>query len=234
MGDDAGVTVEKKSPGVWQVGVDPVIARPRRRNAPRLPPDERRTQLLDAALRVVEGDGLAQLTMQAVAREAGVAKPVLYALYPTAPELVAALLHREHARGMAQILRALPDDLSGSDPDEEFVTAALAFLRAVAAAPGRWRLILMHADGAPADYRSLLAVAREDLTARYLELLRTGFAIRGGPEGADLELIGTAMVGFMEVLGRMVLTDPQRFPPERLESTVRSLLRTLPPARERG
>ncbi|MEU0538361.1 TetR/AcrR family transcriptional regulator [Nocardia sp. NPDC005978] len=221
------MTVQKKSAGVWEIS-PPAAARPRRRNAPRLPPEQRRTQLLDAALRVVGRDGLAQLTMQAVAKEAGVAKPVLYALYPTAPELVGALLHREHTRGMNQVLGSLPTELRGSDPDQEYTGAVMAFLEAVAADPMRWRLILMHADGAPADYSELLTAARDQLLTRCIELLRVGMELRGGPRNADVELIGTVMLGFVEVLGRMVLSNPAEFPPERLRSTVRALLRTVP------
>lgn len=225
------MTVEKKSAGVWQISPSGPEPRPRRRNTPRLPPEQRRTQLLDAALRVVGRDGLAQLTMQAVAKEAGVAKPVLYALYPTAPELIGALLHREHARGMAQVLGSLPTDLRASNPDDEFIGASMAFLEAVAADPMRWRLILMHADGAPSDYREVLTAARDQLLLRSIELLTAGFELRGGPADADIELIGNVMLGFIEVLGRLVLSDPQGFPPERLRSTVRALLRTMPSPR---
>lgn len=203
-------------------------ARPKRRNGPRLPPAERRTQLLDAALRVVGSAGLANLTMQAVAKEAGVAKPVLYAMYPTAPELVANLLQREHARGMGQVFAAMPYDLRGSDPDREYVAAVMAFLESVAASPTRWRLILLHSDGAPADYRELLGAAREKLLDQCVALLNAGFAVRGGPHDADVELIAHVMLGFTEVLGRMVLSDPRRFPPERLRATVGSMVRTLP------
>ncbi|WP_280261752.1 TetR/AcrR family transcriptional regulator [Nocardia wallacei] len=222
------MSVERKSSGVWQVSPEARAGR-RRRNGPRLPPEQRREQLLDAALAVVGRDGLANLTMQAVAKQAGVAKPVLYAMYPTAPELIAALLHREHTRGMAQVFDALPpQDFHESDPDQEYLAAVMTFLGAVAAAPHRWRLILMQHDGAPADYRDLLAAARDGLLDRCAQLLDAGIAVRGGPRDADIELITHVMLGFIETLGRLVLSDPGRFPPERLRSTVRALIRTLP------
>lgn len=222
------MSVERKSSGVWQVSPQ---ARPgrKRRNTPRLPPDQRREQLLDAALTVVGRDGLANLTMQAVAKQAGVAKPVLYAMYPTAPELVAALLQREHTRGMAQVFDALPpQDFREADPDQAYLDAVMTFLDAVAATPHRWRLILMHHDGAPTDYRELLTTARSGLLERCTQLLDAGIAARGGPEEADVELIAHVMLGFIEVLGRLILSDHERFPPERLRSTVRALIGTLP------
>ncbi|MFF2551230.1 TetR/AcrR family transcriptional regulator [Nocardia sp. NPDC058058] len=222
------MSIEKKSVGVWQISPERAESRPKRRNGPRLPPHLRREQLLDAALTVVGEDGLSGLTMQAVAKTAGVAKPVLYAVFPTAPELVGALLHREHSQGMTQIFDAMPKDLRNSNPDAEYQAAVMAFLAAVRTDPVRWRLILMPPDDAPTDYRGLLAAARDRLVERCVELLELGIELRGGPSDADTELVGHVLLGFIEVLGRLVLSDPERFPPERLESTVRALANTLP------
>ena len=55
---------------------------------------------------------LHELSMEAVADAAGVGKPVLYTAFGTRAELVVALLHREHERGVAQVLAAMPDDLT--------------------------------------------------------------------------------------------------------------------------
>ncbi|WP_336087315.1 TetR/AcrR family transcriptional regulator [Nocardia sp. SSK8] len=222
-----GARLEADSDGVWRIAPAPP-ARPRRRNGPRLPPHERREQLLDAARVVAGRDGLAELTMQAVAKQAGVAKPVLYAIYPTAPQLLDALLRREHSRGIAQVLEALPADFDTSDPDAEYEAAVLAFLTAVRDDPVRWRLILVPADGAPASYRGLLGDAREKIVTRCMQLLEAGLARRGGPTDVDTELVGRVLLGFVESLGRLVLSDPERFPPQALRPTVRALTRTLP------
>ncbi|MEV0034037.1 hypothetical protein [Nocardia sp. NPDC050793] len=45
-----------------------------------------------------------------------------------------------------------------------------------------------------------------------------------------VELIGHVMLGFIETLDRLVLSDLERFPPEPLRATVRALGRTLPGA----
>ncbi|MFI8974373.1 TetR/AcrR family transcriptional regulator [Nocardia asteroides] len=221
------MSIEEDTDGVWRIA-PPRPARPRRRNGPRLPPEERREQLLDAARAVAGRDGLAELTMQAVAKEAGVAKPVLYAIYPTAPQLLDALLRREHTRGITQVLEALPADFDDSDPDVEFEEAVIAFLTAVQDDPVRWRLILVPADGAPASYRGLLADAREKVVARCAQLLETGIARRGGPKDVDVELTSRVMLGFIESLGRLVLSNPELASPQALRPTARALTRTLP------
>ena len=51
-------------------------ARPRKPYARRLSPEARREQLLDAALRVLVRDGFDQVTIEAIAQEAGVTRPV--------------------------------------------------------------------------------------------------------------------------------------------------------------
>ena len=90
--------------------------RPRRRYAARLPPQQRRAQLLDAAFAVLGRVELHELSMEAVAKEAGVGKPVLYTVFRTRAELVVALLERERERGLEQVAQTLPADLLGADP----------------------------------------------------------------------------------------------------------------------
>ncbi|WP_279581497.1 TetR/AcrR family transcriptional regulator [Fodinicola feengrottensis] len=73
----------------------------RRTYAPRAPVEERRKQLLDAALKLVVSEGHTAATMEAVARQAGVSKPVIYGVYANRADLLDALLRREQSRGGA-------------------------------------------------------------------------------------------------------------------------------------
>ena len=52
-------------------------ARHRRPYAPRLPPEERREQLIDAALEVILERGYARISIEAIARTAGITRPVV-------------------------------------------------------------------------------------------------------------------------------------------------------------
>src|SRR5947209_7927279 len=65
----------------------------RRPYTPRLPPQERREQLLDAALRIIGRDGYAGVSIDAIAREAGVTRPVVYGVF----DGLQALLDAEYA-----------------------------------------------------------------------------------------------------------------------------------------
>src|SRR3954453_525748 len=56
---------------------------------------ERREQLLDVAATIVRSQGVHAVTMERVAAEAGVSKPVVYSHFANTIELVGALLRRE-------------------------------------------------------------------------------------------------------------------------------------------
>src|SRR5690242_13726806 len=56
----------------------PDAARGRRRYAPRMAPEQRREQLLDAALSVILEQGYSGVSIEAIARAAGVTRPVIY------------------------------------------------------------------------------------------------------------------------------------------------------------
>lgn len=73
--------------------------------------------------------------MEAVAEAGGVGKPLLYTAFHTRAELVAALLTREHQRGLEQVRATMRDDLSITNPTGAYPAAVSAFLRCALAAP---------------------------------------------------------------------------------------------------
>ncbi|KWX21438.1 TetR/AcrR family transcriptional regulator [Mycolicibacterium wolinskyi] len=191
--------------------------RQRRRYAPRLPREQRRQQLLDAALTVLDDCPLHELSMEAVAEAAGVGKPVLYTAFRTRAELVTALLTREHRHGIEQVRAALPEDLSIAGPTGAYTATVSAFLRSVLENPTRWRLILTVPDNAPRDYRAAVRNARSRVIAQAEEFAKAGSAL--DPRLAELDpvLLGHTMLSFAEMLGRLAVNDPERYPRERLE-----------------
>ncbi|HUE26487.1 MAG TPA: helix-turn-helix domain-containing protein, partial [Solirubrobacteraceae bacterium] len=64
--------------------------KPRRRYAPRMPPAERREQLIDAALDVILRHGYGGVSIEAIARTAGVTRPVVYDHFPNLGRLLQA------------------------------------------------------------------------------------------------------------------------------------------------
>lgn len=201
-----------------------------RRYAPRLPPAERREQLLDAALAVIGRDGYAGLSIDSIAREAGVTRPVVYGAFDGLGPLLYALLDRQEERALAQLLEAVPPDLGGQDPDAFLVAAVGRLIEVVRGDPATWRPILLAPEGTPAAVRERIARDREVVRARIQALLEVGLARRGGPD-VDAEIASHAILGVAEYFGRLLVSDPEGFEAERLVATTRALLAALGPVR---
>lgn len=192
-----------------------VVRAARRKYAPRLPASERREQLLDVALELIAEHGQGGVTMEAVARGADIAKPVVYDLFGNRGELLQALLEREERSALEQLAGVVPE-LPVGDPDEILVSAMTGFLAAVAAHPDRWRLILIPVEGTPQLVREHVEQGRRALLAQVERLVSWGLEQRGGPEGLDPELSAHVIIALGEGAARMVLTQPERMTPERL------------------
>lgn len=90
----------------------------------RLPIDQRRDQLVGAALAVATREGLERTTMRAIAAEAGVALGVLHYCFTDKAEIMRAVARHIHTQGLNVALAAV----EGGDPEVlvEHVVAAYA------------------------------------------------------------------------------------------------------------
>src|SRR5579862_9090485 len=96
----------------------PPPAKARRRYAPRMPPAQRREQLIDAALEVILAHGYGGVSIEAVARAAGVTRPVVYDHFPDLARLLHALVEREERYSLEQLEAVVPAFLIESDGRE--------------------------------------------------------------------------------------------------------------------
>jgi AcrR family transcriptional regulator len=199
--------------------------------APRLPPAERRRRLLDAALEVVDARGFHGLTVEAVARRAGVTRPVVYDLFGDLGGLLLALAEREEAAALATLAAIVPADPAGRAPDELLVGTIESFLAAVRRAPRTWRLVLRPPEGTPPALRARITDSRRRLAEQVTGLLDWGLAERGGPHGLDHEILARLLIAAAEDAARLVLAHPRRFPPSRIAAAARGMLALLPPER---
>jgi AcrR family transcriptional regulator len=194
-----------------------------RRYAPRLPPEERREQLLDATLTLIGEKGYESVSMEGVARWAGVTKPVVYDLFGSLADVLDALLDREHQRVLLQLGELMPAPAEDADPVEALVDGLDAFLRAVESRPDAWRLSLMPIEAQPEIARKHVERDRTAVAEQLGAIVRWGVERLEVPI-SDVELLVQTILVLAEQAGRMHLDDPGRYPRDRLTGFAASLL----------
>ena len=78
--------------------------------------EERREQLLDVAKAIVAEDGFHAISIEGLAREAGISRPIVYGHFHDLPGVLDALIEREGARALGQLADVLPAALAEPRP----------------------------------------------------------------------------------------------------------------------
>jgi len=192
-----------------------------------MPPRKRREHVVDAALRVIVEQGYDGVSIEAVARAAGVTRPVIYDHFQNLGQLLQALIKREENYALAQLAEVVPDVPPDGDPADVFAGSVRRFLDAVASRPDTWRIILLPLEGTPAIVRDHVEANRAQVLARLEQLVLRAIERSEIPVDLDVEICARAILRLSEEAGRMVLTDGKRFSPERYERFVRAVMRLI-------
>jgi AcrR family transcriptional regulator len=175
--------------------------------ATRMTGEQRREQLLDATKAIVVEDGFHAVSIEAVARRAGITRPIVYGHFEDLRGLLEALVDRESLRALGQ----LPENF------EDLLGALTAYLEAVRNDPDTWRLVLMPHEGAPRLLHERIAAGRAAVVARLAQAL---------PAGAmpDPELSAHMLSAYADEAARLTL---QGYDVERILQLTRWALRRL-------
>lgn len=183
----------------------------------RMSAEGRREQLLDVALDVVVEQGFYAVTIDRVAREAGVTRTLIYRQFGDLAGMVSALVDRETGsamEGLAEALAPMPDEL-------DFVEVAEALLRAMIAAveraPRSWAILFNPPEGGPPELHERIAAGRALARAHVQELLTS----RLPDEVADPELAAHLHQLAGEEIVRLHVRDPERYPLSRMVRQIR-------------
>lgn len=194
-----------------------------------MPAAERRDQLLDVLARLILDEGYASVSIDRVAREAGIARTVVYAQFDNLAGMHTALADRNERRIFAQVSGVLPDIAADDDPDVMASAAFAAFLGVVADDPTTWRLALLPRDGAPIALRDRVIQGRATILALLTPVCAAGLERRGGPADMDPEILAHLILAGAEEAGRMVLESPDAGTEARLATFVQTALAALRP-----
>jgi AcrR family transcriptional regulator len=187
-------------------------ARRNRPYAPRLSPEQRREQILDVVLEIISTEGVAAVSIDAVARRIGVTRPVVYGQFADANDMLRGSLKREEQLALAQIIDAIPGQ-DNEDPATSFHQLFDAYLRGVAEAPHRWRAVFMISNSSTPTFHKRVARLRARIVREIEAALRQS-CIAG--QYLDPELLAHHLLAVMWESGRLLLVSPKEFPHERL------------------
>ena len=188
-------------------------------------PAQRREQLLDAALKVVLEDGYARVSIEAIARMAGVTRPVIYDHFPNLGALIQALIAREERIALTQLAEVVPD--LPTHPEGDFATLLRVgvphFFESVAGRPSTWRLILLPLDGTPGIVRKHVETNRAFVLDRIQDVVRAAISAGELKQELDVEVTARAIMAFAWDAGGMIVSDPEHYTPDRYSGFVQLL-----------
>jgi AcrR family transcriptional regulator len=166
--------------------------RPGRPRGPRRDPDERRAELLDAAERAIRRIG-PTASMDELAAEAGITKPILYSHFGDKAGLVTALSERVAARMNRAILRELSSHRS---PREVVRSTISAFCTFIEDEPELYRFLVQSAMYRPSRTPTRVASGISNSIAISLGgALRRAGADSGAAEPWAFAIVGMTFAG---------------------------------------
>jgi hypothetical protein len=163
---------------------------------------DRRTQLLDLTRDVVADEGFAGLTIDRIARAAGVTRTVIYQQFTDLP-------------GLSSVDG--PEGGDGTDGTERLGRGILAYLHD---SPTSWRIILRPPDGAPPELRGRIEIGRAYARRVAARHLSRAIGTTVDPDGAT----GRILLASMEELARLHLESPDRYPDDVVLHYLHSLI----------
>ncbi len=186
---------------------------------------DRREQLLDATKALVDRHGFHAVSIEAVAREAGITRPIVYSHFHDLGGLLEALIEREGDRALAQLAVFTPADVGERDPREMLLAAMRAYVETAESDPMTWKLVLMPPEGAPELLRERIANGRAAIVAQLAQAVRP--LLTGGGAPPDPELTAMMLSTLADEVVRLRLTEPERYSRERLLDQTRWFLERL-------
>lgn len=194
--------------------------------AVRMSGEQRREQLLDVTKRLAVSRGFHAVSIEAVAREAGITRPVVYGHFDDLEDLLDALVIRETSRAVGQLDLIVPTGLEGQDALERLLTSFDTYLLAAEGDPDTWRLVLMPPEGAPAALRTRIKQGREGVITMLSAAVAPAMGT-GAESAPDPELLARMISALADESVRLMLTEPERYTRQRLARQARWMLGRL-------
>ena len=162
----------------------------------RLPRAVREQQMLDAAVKVFAANGFSEASMDAIAAQAQISKPMLYLYYGSKEELFSACVARESAKFIDAMAAGFNPSLRQR---EQTRTVVREFLQFVYENAESWKVLYRVAVGTT-SFADLVTQSRRRVIEMIAELVKRGTTVEGASD-LDFELTAVALVGAGEAMG---------------------------------
>ncbi|HEV7420842.1 MAG TPA: TetR/AcrR family transcriptional regulator [Mycobacterium sp.] len=166
----------------------------------RLPRAVREQQMLDAAVQMFSVNGYHETSMDAIAAQAEISKPMLYLYYGSKEELFGACLNRELGR-FVDVVRADIDFTQS--PKELLRNAVVSFLSYIDTNRASWMVLYTQATSSQA-FAHTVREGRERIIDLVGRLLLSG--TRHPEPDTDFDMMAVALVGAGEAVATRVST----------------------------
>jgi AcrR family transcriptional regulator len=177
---------------------------------------ERRAQLLDVARRVFGNSGFHAVSMETVAKEAGVTKPILYDHFPSKKHLYLALIDADLAVLHEEVRGAL-DSPTGNR--ERIRASFQAYFDFVDEHAEGFRLLMQETVGAEDEFRNRVSEVRDQILGEVADLIVR--ESKGLQDREHAEIVALALIGMVETVAQR---EPGG-PPEKRKEAVDVLVR---------
>ncbi len=167
----------------------------------RLPRAVREQQMLDAAVQMFSANGYHETSMDAIAAQARISKPMLYLYYGSKEELFGACLSRELSRFIEAVRAGI--DVEDRRPGELLRSTILSVLTYIDANRESWIVLYTQATSSQA-FAHTVREARERIIDMVARLLESG--TRNPKPNNDFHMMAVALVGAGEAVAARVST----------------------------
>jgi AcrR family transcriptional regulator len=166
----------------------------------RLPRAVREQQMLDAAVQMFSVNGYHETSMDAIAAEAQISKPMLYLYYGSKEELFGACLDRELTRFIDAVRADIDPDQS---PKDLLRNTIASFLHYIDANRASWIVMYTQATSSQA-FAHTVREGRDRIVDLVARLLRAG--TRNPDPDTDFDMMAVALVGAGEAVATRLST----------------------------
>ena len=178
----------------------------------RLPRAERERQILDVAHARFARDGYARVTMDGVAAEVGVTKPLLYAYWGNKERIYLACLEQDAERLLETVGEAVG---SAPDPAEATAVGLRSFFDFVSRESGAFRVLFDETLPTGGEIAQRVHEHREQIVALVATTLLSELPPRAREKArVEVEALSTAVMGAAEALARWWLRSGEPIPAE--------------------